>query len=75
MKDIVKADADYLKTVFNRLQREKEGSDPARLGGASSVQSQGTVSFLGDSVPAAAPAATAADVPVPVAVPEIDVSL
>lgn len=75
MKDIVKADADYLKTVFNRLQREKEGSDPARLGGASSGQSQGTVSFLGGSAPAAAPAATAADVPVPVAVPEIDVSL
>lgn len=75
MKDIVKADADYLKIVFNRLQREKEGSDPARLGSASSGQSQGTVSFLGGSAPAAAPAATAADVPVPVAVPAIDVSL
>ena len=75
MKDIVKADADYLKTVFNRLQREKEGSDTARLGGASSGQSQGTVSFLGGAASAAAPAATAADVPVPVAVPAIDVSL
>lgn len=71
MKDIVKADADYLKTIFNRLQREKEGSDPARLSSASSGQSQGTVSFLGGS----APAATPADVPVPVAVPAIDVSL
>lgn len=75
MKDIVKADADYLKIVFNRLQREKEGSDPARLGSASSGQSQGTVSFLGGSAPAATPAATSADVPVPVAVPAIDVSL
>ena len=75
MKDIVKADADYLKTVFNRLQREKEGSDTARLSSASSGQSQGTVSFLGGLASAAAPAATAADVPVPVAVPEIDVSL
>ena len=75
MKDIVKADADYLKTVFNRLQREKEGSDTARLSGASSGQSQGTVSFLGGAASAAAPAATAADVPVPVAVPAIDVSL
>ena len=71
MKDIVKADADYLKTVFNRLQREKEGSDPARLSSASSGQSQGTVSFLGGAVPAA----TSADVPVPIAVPAIDVSL
>lgn len=71
MKDIVKADADYLKTVFNRLQREKEGSDPAHLSSASSGQSQGTVSFLGGS----APAATTADVPAPVAVPAIDVSL
>ena len=75
MKDIVKADADYLKIVFNRLQREKEGSDPARLSSASTGQSQGTVSFLGGSAPAATPAATSADVPVPVAVPAIDVSL
>lgn len=78
LRDIMKADMEYLKAIFNKLAREKESAGSSSSNSNSSSDSSGNMSISGISLEIGSvdvPVETAAEAPVEVAGASVDVTV